>query len=261
MDNNVKKKKAARAKAEEEALNRILSWIAGGSVLEFLLMLLNKYWNHYTAAQIELRVALGTAVKFLAVAGLLCAAAGAFWWNNARRNGNKTGLPAMLGLFMAGVSASCFGAWFFSGIGTTLACIAVPAVMLLAVVHELYPAEFFLVGCDGALGLLGVWVCDRGLSGQYTMLCYAYVAVAVVLMAAAALLSYKAQRQDGELILGGKSLRVFAKGANCTPVYLGTLVALAVLAAAVLGIRAAALYAVSVAWLLVMAVYYTVKII
>ena len=63
MDNNVKKKKAARAKAEEEALNRILSWIAGGSVLEFLLMLLNKYWNHYTAAQIELRVALGTAVK------------------------------------------------------------------------------------------------------------------------------------------------------------------------------------------------------
>ena len=74
MDNNVKKKKAARAKAEEEALNRILSWIAGGSVLEFLLMLLNKYWNHYTAAQIELRVALGTAVKFLAVAGLLCAA-------------------------------------------------------------------------------------------------------------------------------------------------------------------------------------------
>ncbi len=133
--------------------------------------------------------------------------------------------------------------------------------MLLAVVHELYPAEFFLVGCDGALGLLGVWVCDRGLGGQYTMLCYAYVAVAVVLMAAAALLSYKAQRQDGELILGGKSLRVFAKGANCTPVYLGTLVALAVLAAAVLGIRAAALYAVSVAWLLVMAVYYTVKII
>ena len=231
MDNNVKKKKAARAKAEEEALNRILSWIAGGSVLEFLLMLLNKYWNHYTAAQIELRVALGTAVKFLAVAGLLCAAAGAFWWNNARRNGNKTGLPAMLGLF--------------TGIGTTLACIAVPAVMLLAVVHELYPAEFFLVGCDGALGLLGVWVCDRGLGGQYTMLCYAYVAVAVVLMAAAALLSYKAQRQDGELILGGKSLRVFAKGANCTPVYLGTLVALAVLAAAVLGIRAAALYAVA----------------
>ena len=29
MDNNVKKKKAARAKAEEEALNRILSWISG----------------------------------------------------------------------------------------------------------------------------------------------------------------------------------------------------------------------------------------
>ena len=43
MDNNVKKKRAARAKAEEEALNRILSWIAGGSLLEFLLMLLNKY--------------------------------------------------------------------------------------------------------------------------------------------------------------------------------------------------------------------------
>ena len=51
------------------------------------------------------------------------------------------------------------------------------------------------------------------------MLCYAYVAVAVVLMAAAALLSYKAQRQDGELILGGKGhmIRQWHKSTSLFP--------------------------------------------
>lgn len=261
MDNNVKKKKAAKAKAEEEALNRIIAWIAGGSVLWFLVTLLRKYWNHYTAAQIELRVALGTAVKILAVAGLLCAVAGVFWWNSAKKSGKSTRLPAVLSIFMAGVSFASFAAWFFSGIGTDLAWLVVPAVMLLAVIRELYPAEFFLIGCQGALGLLGTWFCDRGLGGQYSLYCYVYAGMAAVAVVALALLGHKAQGQDGELSLGGKTCRVFAKGSNYTPIYLGALVALGVLVAGAAGILAPALYAVSVAWLLVMAVYYTVKII
>ena len=72
MDKNAKQKKAAKARAEEEALNRILCWITGGVVLEFLLLLLSRYWTHYTVDQIDLRLALGTAVKILAVAGLCC---------------------------------------------------------------------------------------------------------------------------------------------------------------------------------------------
>ena len=44
MDKNKKPTKAAREKAEEEALNHILCWVAGGTVLEFLLLLLNRYY-------------------------------------------------------------------------------------------------------------------------------------------------------------------------------------------------------------------------
>ena len=89
MDKNAKQKKAAKAKAEEEALNRILCWVAGGAVLEFLLLLLSRYWSHYTVEQIDFRVALGTAVKILAVAALCCAAGAGYWWNSARKKGQR----------------------------------------------------------------------------------------------------------------------------------------------------------------------------
>ena len=87
MDKNEKELKAAKAKQDEAALNRVLFWIVGGALLEFLLLLLNRYYSSYTVAQIQLRVALGTAVKIMAVAALVCAVATAVWWRMARTNG------------------------------------------------------------------------------------------------------------------------------------------------------------------------------
>lgn len=260
MDNNAKKKRAERMKAEEAALNRVLCWIAGGSVLEFLLLLLNRYWVYYTVGQIDLRIALGTAVKILAVAGLACAAGAGYWWNNAAKSEKSTNLPGALCLFMTGVSLSCFAAWFVSDIGLELMIFAVPAVVILALIYYLYQREFFVIACQSVPVLLGIWLCGKGLRGTYSVICYAYVIVAAVALIFSAFLCRKAQGEQGVIQLLGKSWKFFPKDANYAFVYAGAVIALLTLIMAAIGISSMVLYAVSVAWLLIMAVYYTVKL-
>lgn len=261
MDKNAKQKKAAKAKAEEEALNRILCWVTGGAVLEFLLLLLNRYWSHYTVDQIDLRIALGTAVKILAVAALACAAGAGYWWNNARKNGKGINLPGTLCLFMLGVSVSCFAAWVVPSAGLQMMSFVVPTVVILALIYYLYQHEFFLIGCQSALALLGVWLCSRGMGGSYKLVCYAYVAVAAVLLLLLAFLCRKAQGEGGTVELAGKSRSFFSRDANYALLYAGAVIALVTIIVAAIGISSMVLYAVSVAWLLIMAVYYTVKLI
>ena len=260
MDKNAKQLKAAKERQEEAALNRVLCWIAGGAVLEFLLLLLNRYYSHYTVAQIELRVALGSAVKILAVAALACAAAGAFWWNNTRKNQKRGTLPGILTLFLAGVSISCFATWLFDTAGLRLMYLGVPCVIVLVIIYYLYQHEFFLVACVSALALLGTWVSSRGLGGAYAALTYVVVIVSALVVLAGALLCRKAQAGDGTVEFRGKKIRVFAKDANYALLYLSAAIALVVLAAAALGVMTVILRAVMVAWLLIMAVYYTMKL-
>jgi len=261
MDKNRKQGKALRAKAEEAALNRILSWFVGGTVLEFLLLLLNRFWNNYTVSQIELRVALGTAVKILAVAALLCAGGAAAWWNGARKTGKKTNLPGLLSIFMLGLSLSCFATWFLSSAGLRFAYIMVPVVVVLAMVYYLYQREFFLMLCQSVLGIVGVWICGKSNGGMYSLVGYAYVALAVVAIVLAALLCRKLQGTGGSLEdKSGRRIKIFSTTANYALLYAGAILATAALLCAALGVSPSILYAVQVAWLLIMAVYYTVKL-
>ncbi len=260
MDKKAKQVKAARARAEEATLNRILCWIVGGVVLEFLLLLLDRYYSNYTVDQIELAVALRTAVKILAVAALACAAAAAYWWNNARKTDRGTGLPGLLCLFLLGVSVSCFVTWAFSSAGLHLMYLLIPGVIVLALVYYLYQREFFVIACQAALALLGVWVCERCLSTVNAPVAYAYGAVAALLVLAAALLCRKLQSGEGVGTWKGKKVRVFSKDAGYAFLYAGAVVTIGVLLAALLGVSAVFLYAVLVAWTLIMAVYYTVKL-
>lgn len=260
MDKNRKPTKAAREKAEEEALNRILCWVAGGTVLEFLLLLLNRYYYRAKVSEYAIMAALDVAVKILAVAGLLCAAAACYWWNGAKKAKKSAMLPATLGFFMLGVSAGSFAAWFFWGSGIQLMYVAVPVVVILAIVFYLYQREFFLIATESALTLLVVWITAKGLGGQYAMISYVSVAVAALAVVAVAGMCRKAQAGNGVLEVSGRDVRFFAKDANYAMLYLGAIILLLVLILAAIGISQMALYAVTVAWLLVAAVYYTVKL-
>lgn len=260
MDKNAKQVKEIRAKQEETALNRVLCWIAGGAVLEFLLLLLNRYYTHYTVEQIDLRVALGTGVKILAVAALACAAAAGFWWNAARKNGKGANLPGLLTIFTAGTSVSCFATWFFSAAGLRLMYIGVPVVVVLALIYYLYQREFFLVACTITLGLLGVWISSRALGGSYGVVAYLYTALAALVILAGALLCRKLQGDRGALEVKGEKRRLLPKDANYAFLYVTAAVTLAVLVAGVLAVPTMILYGALAACALIMAVYYTVKL-
>ena len=258
MDKNMKQARLAKEKAEENALNRILLWMVGGTALEFFLLLLNRYVIYYKVAEYAVHTAMLTAAKVLAVAALVGAAAAGLRWKNVRRAGGKSALPGGLCLFFLGLSLCCFGVWYFYSMsyfqGVELLLYAVPVVVVLALIYYLYQREFFLIACGGVLALVGVW----GAGASVTF--YAYVAISVVLVLLGVLLARKAQGGQGLVEWKGKRLRVFGKDANYALVYVGAAVSAAVLLASVFGLSAVILYAVIVAWLLVMAVYYTVKL-
>ena len=260
MNQNKKQVRAAKAKEEEAVLNRILYWFAGSAVLEFLLLFLNRYLYHYVMAEFNIMSVLHVGVRYVAVGALACAVAALFWWNSARKSGKSTGLPAALGIFMAGLSVGCFATWLVGKEGLKFAYVAVPVVFVLVLIFYLYQKEFFLIAAQSALSLLGVWVCSEGLGGARAALCYVYVAGAAVVVLAGALLCRKLQSAQGELEMSGKKRRVFPKDANYAILYAGAVVALAVLVLALLAVPQMVLYGVAVAWILIMAVYYTVKL-
>ena len=265
MDKNFKKNRAAKAKAEEEALSSILCWVAGGSVLEFLLVLLNRYWSHYGTnkmlfgiSEIQFRAnILGPGVKVLAFLLLAAAAGAACWW---KRKGMKTRLPLAVSLVTLGASAGCFAAWLVGESGLVALCTIVPVVVVLAILYYLYQREFFLLACQSALALLGIWMCDRGLGGGRAIFCWIYVIAAMLLVGASAWVCSLLQRGRGAIQWKGREVKLLSREANYPLLYVGAAVSLAILACALMSLPTMALYAVAVAWLLVMAVYYTVKL-
>lgn len=265
MDKNFKKNRAAKAKAEEEALSSILCWVAGGSVLEFLLILLNRYWSHYGVnklffgvTEIHFRTAiLEPAVKVLAFLLLAGAVGAAYWW---KQKGMKTRLSLAVSLVALGASAGCFSAWLVGESGIVTLSVIVPAIVVLAILYYLYQREFFLVACQSALALLGIWMCDRGLGGGRAIFCWIYVIAAMLLIGASAWVCSLLQKGKGAIVWKGREVKVLPKEANFLLLYVGAAVAVAILACALMSLPTMALYAVAVAWLLVMAVYYTVKL-
>lgn len=260
MNKNTKQVKAAKAKAEEEALNRILYWVAGGSVLEFLLLLLNRYWCHYGPKTLQLRLALENVIPVVGLVALIAAAGGAWLWVRANREGKSTTLPAILCLMGLGIGGGCFGAKFFGEPGILLMCILTLAVAVLAILFYLYQREFFLLACQGAVTLIGLWICERGLGGGKAAFCYLYVIGAVLLLLAGAVLCWKLQAGKGVLEWQEEKRRILPKDVNYAFLYGGAAVSAAVLVCALMALPVMALCAVEVAWLFVMAVYYTVKL-
>ena len=70
---NKKEQKAAqRAREEDVVLTKVLWWILGAVVLEALLLLLNKVYVHYTAAQINMVLGIQAAFNVLAIVLPIC---------------------------------------------------------------------------------------------------------------------------------------------------------------------------------------------
>lgn len=256
-----KQQQAVRNQKEDAALNRILIWFGGAVVVEFLLLILNRYYINYLAGGISIAAAIHKALPIAIPALILLAAACALWLRAALKQGKRGLIPGLLTGIFSALAVGSIMAFQFQGPGVQLMCTLVPAVAVLALIYYLYQREFFAITLLSALGIIGLWVIRRA-EGRHPVIVYSYLAVVAVALVAALLLMRRIQKADGLLILGRRKIRVLGHGVNYALFYASCLVvAVALIASFALGLAAAYyLMFALVAWLFVLAVYFTVKL-
>lgn len=256
-------KRADRKKQEDIALTRALLWFAAAMVVEFLLLLVNKYYINFTAdsASIRLALAMGTVLKVTTALGLLGAVACGVWsWKRMKKDGELPFLCVVLTAVLLAVGVCSGLIVLFYRPAVQLLYIMVPAGAVLALVYYLYQKEFFFSACGVGVGLLGLWLVRKNI-GTHDLLVNLYAVVAVLVLLAIILLTLKLKKSAGVLNIKDKQYAVLPKRSNFLLVVLSCVVSLATLLAGLFlgGTAAFYLLFVLVAWLFVLLVYYTVK--
>lgn len=255
---NKKEQQAQRAKQEDVVLNKVLWWIVGSVILEALLLLLNRVYVNYTASEIEFAYSLRGVFKVLAIVLPICFVVLVGLWLAARKSGKLVKLTGVLALIALILAVCAVIVRIFDVSGVKFLYIAVPVVAVLALIYYLYQREFFVSAVFCALGLLGIKLLPRVRGAS--LVGYAYAVALAVLLVAAVVLFRMMQKSQGKLTVKGAPVQVFPKGANYALLYVTcALVAVVAIAAVMMG-ALTLLYGVLVAWLLILAVYYTVRL-
>ena len=255
---NKKEQNAQRAREEDIILTKVLWWILAAVVLEALLLLINKLYVNFNTEQVWIAAALQGVFQVLAIVLPICFAALLILTLVVWKAGRSATLPAVLTGIVFALAVCAVSIWKFYDTAINFLCVAVPAVAVLALIYYLYQRDFFFAAVLSALGLAGVRVVPQAPSSPvvgYGCL----VGLAVVLLAGALWFRYL-QSHSGKMSLRGKPVDVLPKNANYALLYVTCLVVAAVVIASMVLGGLALLYGVLVAWLLILAVYYTVRL-
>lgn len=256
MDRN---EREARRHQEDRALNKALIWVGVAIVLEFLLVLVNRYYINYNTSteSINRVLAIQAALVGLRWVSLVALVVCVVWMLvQLSKNGNAV-LSGVLAIAAGGLLLCSHVILNFRDTGLRMMFWMVPAWAALALVYYLYQREFFFSALISGLGLLGLWfVRHASPLGLYTIL----VVVVLVLLTLGLFLLKK---KDGLFQLGKGKARLLPAEANYSLIFLSFVVSLVViaLAAFVGGSMAYYLLYAMVAWLFALLVYYTVKMI
>lgn len=239
----------------DEPMTGAMKFFLAGCVAELYLLIVRRFYVNGNAQQqidwfdkyLWVLAGVGAAVLVLGVT------LSAMW--KADKKKRVIGWYAAGGGAFVAVSALLIRA--LNAPAVTLLSVVVPVVMLLVILWSLYDRE-----CAVALTVLGVsliflWVCRRMLTNIYygTLIRVAAV-LFLVLLAAAAYLTWKAGRSGGKL--GG--FRLLPADADLLPIYTACGLSAAGVAAALISVNIAyyAMWALAVV-VFALAVYYTVK--
>ena len=254
MDYN---EREARRRQEYRDLNRALIWVGAAIVLEFLLVLVNKYYINFrtTTESINLALAINAALQGLRWVSLAALAACLVWAFLRMNKGEKAALPLALTAASGALFLCAQVILGFRDSGVRMLFWLVPAWAALALVYYLYQREFFLAALVSGLGVLGLWfVRHAGAVSPYTI-----AAVVAIVLVAGAMLWMKSHQ--GRLIVKEGIKRVLPPEAGYALMFASCVVSLAAIAAAVALGSAVSYYLLfaMVAWLFALLVYYTVK--
>ncbi len=258
-----KRERTARQRQEDAALVKILYWMSGAALLVILLRLAQRYYVDFDSsdAGIDLAYAISKSLPWVLGLGLVLAAGAFFLAYRAAGTGKSVHLPVALGTFSLGLSGCALGIWQGGASGIQVLTYGIIGLGILAMIYYLYQRDFAVVALVSGLGLAGIWLRFR-LSGGLRL--YVLLTVLLAALTAIAVLTWVLQSKGGAIVCRGKRVELLpAKGTAYSLIYLSCgLMVLSLLAALALGgaLSAMIFYAVPVAWALIMAVYYTVKL-
>lgn len=257
-----KRDKTERQRQEDAALVKIFCWMTGAAILVVLLRLAQKFYVDFDTSDVSIDRAwlIGKSLPWVFLAGLILAAGAFFLTLRAKRSGKAALLPGAAGVFLLGAAVCALGVWQMGAGGIRLLTYIIIGLAILAMIYYLYQRDFAVVALVCGIGLLGLWLIFRLAAG---MRLYLVLTLLLLLLAAIVVCARVLQRNGGILLLKERRLAILPKGASYALIYISCgLMALALLVALVLGatLSTMAYYAVPVAWGLIMAVYYTVKL-
>lgn len=248
-----------REQLEDRAFNRMLLWLAAVAVVEVVMVIINRFYIHTRAGEIAIKLPLYNTLTVFPIVGVVLFALCMLWVRKRRSQGLEYIAQLVLGVGL--LAMGLFG-FVMRGMNATTAPMVlavVPGLGVLIMVFYLYQKEFLGCAIVGALGLLGLWVYRVYTAGT---LYYAYLVFTLVVALIGVALAVKLKGSDGIWKYKGKEVAIVQPDASYLPYYL-TVVVTAVLLLAPLFLGAAvAYYAIWVmaAWLFILAVYFTSKL-
>lgn len=252
-------KKVTKRQREDQALNRVLIWFGAAVALELFMLLINRFYVGGSGGG-SVRV-LGIVLTVLAVGGLLGGVAAGFWLVKVKGQKGPLVAPVATMVICLVLAACCAITLRWQGDGVRLLYVLLPVAAVLGLIYYLYQREFFLVALVAGGGLLSVWTLWKS-SGFFTPVTWVVVVVSVLVAAAGAAFAALLHKNDGQLTIKGKRVRVLPKKASYLCVYLtAALSVVSILCGCFLGAGVAyGLIFLMVGWLFIMAVYHTVRL-
>jgi hypothetical protein len=252
------KKQSPAAKKDEQIFYKILILFLAAFVAEVIFLVLNRLYL-YAGTFMTARAI----VQVLSYVSIAAAAAGIILFAALLKKGK-----ARRGtfVFLAGAAGllACWWMEFFYPHGAKYLCYLVPVVLILGLVYYIYPRDFFCSAAMGTVVLLDLWAARRVLGNPKWMgTMWVLAAVLAVLLAAFGLLSWKLSKSQGKGTLFGKSYDILPQKAKYPLLYATAIGSIAILLGAMLLGPTAAYFLMFLlgAYLLVLIVYYTAKLI
>ena len=225
------------------------------------MVFINRFYVHTRVSELGIKMPLYKVLTVFPIAGAVLFVLFLVWAVKVR-NGDSGKDGTLQAAVACGFLCMGVGGLLMRNLETTAAPMVlavVPGLGVLMMVFYLYQKEFFGCAVIGGMGLLGFWVYRTFLSGAVY---YGYLALTLVIAAVGVALALKLKQKDGVWTIRGKEIVVLQPGAAYLPYYLTAAVtAILLLAPLALG-AAVAYYAmwIMAAWLFILAVYFTSKL-
>lgn len=249
-----------KRRMEDRIFSRMLVWLAGAAILEIFFVAANRYYVHARAGEMNGMLAWRAVLAGLGAAGIVLFFVFLFLAARNRTRSNASVLPNVLAGGSLTLGVGCLLIRTFGQNASRLMLAAVPGLAVLALVFYLYQKEFFpcvLAGEMGILSLLVFRTVGRA-DGKYYVLLLATVLVAVC----CAWLVYRAGRNGGVLTVGGRQIQAFSQEAGWKVCAVSAVVTAVVLLLPLILGGAMAYYGIWIlgAWMFILAVYFTAKL-